>query len=149
MFLASGALPPKPSTRGGLHKVAAAPPGPPRQHLIMSGIAAPLRYRGPTLWYKINKIIRLHTQRSPTWRLIVATPLLLNLLGNDSILDLVVSHLHHHTWRTIETEHNLSFSLVTTFFSISAGFWLVCIFSSLTVHLPILIVWNGTWVVYV
>ena len=82
------------------------------------------------LWYKVNKIIRLHTQQSPTWRLIVATPPLLHLVDNDSSLDLVVSHLHHHPWRPIETEHVLSFSLVTTFVSISTGFWLVCIFSS-------------------
>ena len=82
------------------------------------------------LWYKVNKIIRLHTQQYPTWRLIVATPPLLHLLDNDSSLDLDVPHLHHHRWRPIETEHILSFSLVTTFVSISAGFWLVCIFSS-------------------
>ena len=63
--------------------------------------------------------IKLHTQQSPTWRLIVATPPLLHLLENDSTLDLDVSHLHHHTWRPIETGQNLSFSLVTTFVNIS------------------------------
>ena len=80
------------------------------------------------LW--IKKIIKLHTQQSLTWRLIIATPLLLHLLDNDSTLYLVVSHLHHHSWRPIETEQNLNFSLVTTFVNISVGFWLVCIFPS-------------------
>ena len=80
------------------------------------------------LW--IQNIIRLHTQQSPTWRLIIETPPLLHSLDNESSLDLVVSHLHRHPWRPIETKHILSFFVVTTFVSISAGFWLVCIFSS-------------------
>ena len=50
--------------------------------------------------------------------------------GQWLLFDLAVSHLHRHPWRPTETEHILSFSLVTTFVSISAGFWLVCIFSS-------------------
>ena len=39
-------------------------------------------------------------------------------------------HIQYTALRPIATKNNLSFSLVTTFVSISAGFWLVCIFSS-------------------
>ena len=121
---------PETPRQGGAPKSAATPPRLPRHHLITRGVSTPFSYTGPTLWYKINNIFRLHTQQSPTWRLIVTTPPLLHLLDIDSSLDLDISHIHHHPWRPIETEHNLSFSLVTTFVSISVGFWLVCIFPS-------------------
>jgi len=92
-------------------------------------------------WNKYLWTIMLHTQQSPTWRMIVATPSLLHLLDNESSLDLEISHLHRHPWRPIETEHILSFSLVTTFVSISAWFWLVCIFSNFNSPSSN----NGTW----
>ena len=49
--------------QGGLHKVPAAPPGPPMAAINLQAALLPhLRYRGPMLWYKVNKIIKLHTQ---------------------------------------------------------------------------------------
>ena len=79
------------------------------------------------LW--IRKIIRLHNQQSPTWRLISKTPPLLYMPDFEPSWTWQISHLHLHSWRPTETEQELSFSLVTPFVNMSAGFWLVCIFS--------------------
>ena len=46
MFLASGALPPKPPARGGLRKALPPPLDSPRQRLITGGVAAPFKVQG-------------------------------------------------------------------------------------------------------
>jgi len=77
----------------------------------------------------IRKIIRLHNQQYPTWRLITTTPLLMYLLDYTPPWTWKNFHLHLHSWRPTETEHKLIFSLFTPFVNMSTGFWLVCIFS--------------------
>ena len=79
----------------------------------------------------IRKIIRLHNQQSPTWRLISTTPPLLYMLDSEPSWTWKISHFHLHSWRPIETEQELSFSLVTPFGNMFAGFWLVYIFFNL------------------
>ena len=79
------------------------------------------------LW--IRKIIRLHNQQSPTRRLISTIPPLLYMLESEPSWTWQISHLHLQSWRPTETEQELSFSLVTPFVNMSAGSWLVCIFS--------------------
>ena len=54
---------------------------------------------------------------------------LLYMLDSEPSWTWKISHLHLHSWRPTETEQELSFSLVTLFVNMSAGFWLVCIFS--------------------
>ena len=71
----------------------------------------------------------LHNQQSPTWRLISTTPPFSYLLDYDPSWTWKISHLHIHSWRPNETEHELIFSLITPFVNMSTWFWLVCIFS--------------------
>jgi hypothetical protein len=55
--------------------------------------------------------------------------LFLYMLDYDPPWTWKINDLHLHAWIPIETEQELSFSLVTTFFNMSVGLWLVCIFS--------------------
>ena len=107
------------------------PIGPPCNPLMWRGVQSSWGINTTENKYLlIKKIIRFHNQQSSTWRLISTTPPLLYMLDSKPSWTLKISHLHLHSWRPTETEQELSFSLVTPFVNMSAGFWLVCIFSS-------------------
>ena len=92
IFLASGALPLNPCQIGA-HKIIIGPPN------AIKWVEFPPHYE-----LGFNAVIPMNKEDNraphptiPIWRPIIATPSLLHLLDNASTLDLVVSHLHHHT----------------------------------------------------
>ena len=84
--------------------------------------------RNKDLW--IRKIIKLHNQQSPTWRMVTTTPPQFYLLDYDPPWTWKISHLPLHAWTPTKTEKELNFYLITPFVYMSAGFCLVCIFSN-------------------
>jgi hypothetical protein len=107
-FFASGASPPNP--RWGPAPSPPEPPRTPQRGYLPS--ALPRVEECTYLWgvntswgintaeskdLCIRKIIRLHNQQSPTWRLISTTPPLLYMLDSEPSWTWKISHLHLHS----------------------------------------------------